>query len=167
MNPILFLVALSPVLLVLILLVILRLPATKAMPLSWLIHALLAFFFWRIPAVQIAAASLEGFIIAASVVWIIFGAVFLLNILRTSGAIETIRHFFTAISPDRRVQLILIAWSFGSFLEGAAGFGTPAAICAPLLVTLGFPPLAAVVLALIANSYPVTYGGVGTTFLVG
>jgi lactate permease len=65
------------------------------------------------------------------------------------------------------VQVILIAWLFGAFLEGASGFGTPAAICAPLLVALGFPPLAAVVLALISNSFPVTYGSVGTTIFVG
>ncbi|MDO9084564.1 MAG: L-lactate permease [Anaerolineaceae bacterium] len=167
MNTSLFLVAVSPVLLVLIFLVILRFPAIKAMPLSWIIHAGLAFFIWQVPLVQVAAASLEGLIIAISVIWIIFGAVFLLNVLRSSGAIDTIRHFFTNISPDRRVQVILIAWLFGAFLEGASGFGTPAAICAPLLVALGFPPLAAVVLALISNSFPVTYGSVGTTIFVG
>ena len=167
MNILDFLVAISPVLLVLIFLVILRLPAIKAMPLSWVIHAGLAFFVWKIPAIQVAAASLEGLIIALSVLWIIFGAVLLLNVLRTSGAIDSIRHFFTNISPDRRVQVILIAWLFGAFLEGASGFGTPAAICAPLLVALGFPPLAAVVLALISNSFPVAYGSIGTTFLIG
>jgi lactate permease len=167
MNASLFLVAISPVLLVLIFLVILRLPAVKAMPLSWLIHAGLAYVIWQVPLKQVAAASFEGLIIAGSVLWIIFGAVFLLNVLRSSGAIDTIRHFFINISPDRRVQVILIAWLFGAFLEGASGFGTPAAICAPLLVALGFPPLAAVVLALISNSFPVTYGSVGTTIFVG
>jgi lactate permease len=167
MNASLFLVAISPILLVLIFLVILRLPAVKAMPLSWLIHAGLAFVIWQVPLKQVAAASFEGLIIAGSVLWIIFGAVFLLNVLRSSGAIDTIKHFFTNISPDRRVQVILIAWLFGAFLEGASGFGTPAAICAPLLVALGFPPLSAVVLALISNSFPVTYGSVGTTIFVG
>lgn len=167
MNILLFFVAISPVLLVLIFLVILRLPAIKAMPLSWLIHAGLAIFIWRMPLSQVAAASLEGIIIAFSVLWIIFGAIFLLNVLKSSGAIDSIRHFFTNISPDRRVQVILIAWLFGAFLEGVSGFGTPAAICAPLLVALGFPPLAAVVLALISNSFPVTFGSVGTTIFVG
>ena len=167
MNLLQFIVAISPVLLVLFFLVILRLPATKAMPLSWLIHVVLAFAIWQIPWIQVAAASLEGLIIAISVLWIIFGAVFLLNVLRTTGAIESIRYFFTTISPDRRVQVILIAWLFGAFLEGASGFGTPAAVCAPLLVALGFPPMAAVVLALISNSFPVAYGSIGTTFFVG
>ncbi len=167
MNVLQFIVAISPVLLVLFFLVILRLPATKAMPLSWLIHVVLAFTIWQIPLIQVAAASLEGLIIAISVLWIIFGAVFLLNVLRQTGAIDSIRYFFTIISPDRRVQVILIAWLFGAFLEGASGFGTPAAVCAPLLVALGFPPLAAVVLALISNSFPVAYGSIGTTFFVG
>ena len=167
MNALQFIVAVSPVLLVLFFLVILRLPATKAMPLSWLIHIGLAYFIWQIPIIQITAASLEGLIIAISVLWIIFGAVFLLNVLRYTGAIDSIRYFFTTISPDRRVQVILIAWLFGAFLEGASGFGTPAAVCAPLLVALGFPPLAAVVLALISNSFPVAYGSIGTTFFVG
>ncbi len=159
--------AITPILLVLIFLVIMRLPAIKAMPLSWLVHALLAIFIWQVPLKIIGAASIEGLIIAVSVLWIIFGAILLLNVLKTSGALETIRSSFMQISKDRRVQAILIAWVFGGFLEGASGFGTPAAICAPILIAVGFPPLAAVVLALIGNGIPVTYGGIGTTFLVG
>jgi L-lactate permease len=80
---------------------------------------------------------------------------------------ERIRAMFFSISPDRRVQAIIVAWLFGAFIEGAAGFGTPAAITAPLMVALGFPPLAAVVLALTANSSPVTFGALGTTFQIG
>jgi len=167
MNALSFLVALSPVLLVLFFLVILRFPAIKAMPLSWIIHVVLAFFIWQIPMIHILAASLEGIIIAISVLWIIFGAIFLLNVLRHTGALDSIRHFFTTISPDRRVQVILIAWLFNAFLEGASGFGAPAAIVAPLMVAIGFPPLGAVVLALISNSFPVAYGSIGTTFLIG
>lgn len=167
MNLLFFFVALTPVLLVMFFLVILRLPATTAMPLSWLIHALLAIFIWRMPLVQVSAASLEGIIIAISVLWIIFGAIFLLNILKTSGAILSIRAGFNRITADRRVQAVLIAYLFGSFLEGASGFGTPAAICAPFLVALGFPLMAAVVLSLVSNSIAVSYGSAGTTFLVG
>lgn len=167
MNAFQYFVALSPVLLVLVLLVVFRIPAIKSMPLSLFIHAGLAYFFWQVPLIQIAAASLEGLIIAASVLWILFGAIFLLNVLKTSGAIDTISHLFTSISPDRRVQVILIAWLFQAFLEGGSGFGSPAAICAPLLVGLGFPPMAAVVLSLISNTFPVVYGSVGTTIFVG
>jgi lactate permease len=146
---------------------ILRLPATKAMAISWLAFALVAIFGWKIPLFQVGAASVEGLIIAGSVIWILFGAILLLNMLTCSGAMTSIRKWFMHISPDQRIQAIIIAWLLGSFLEGAAGFGSPAAICAPLLVALGFPPMAAVVLSLLSNSISVTFGSAGTTILVG
>ncbi|MDQ0482459.1 L-lactate permease [Guptibacillus hwajinpoensis] len=167
MNGYELLTALTPVLAVFILLVLLRLPATKAMPVSLLLTAILAYVVWQIPIKQIVAASLEGLIISVSILWIVFGAILLLNTLRNSGALDAIRTGFMGISTDRRVQLIIIAWLFGAFIEGAAGFGTPAAIGAPLLVALGFPPLAAVALALIADSSPVSFGAVGTPIIVG
>ncbi|MFI8577014.1 L-lactate permease [Rossellomorea aquimaris] len=161
------LTSLTPVLAVLIFLVILRLPASVAMPVSFLLTAILSLVFWKIPLVQIGAATVEGMIIAFTILWIVFGAILLLNTLQNSGAMETIRNGFSMISPDRRVQVIIIAWLFGSFIEGAAGFGTPAALAAPLLVALGFPPLAAVSLALIADSSAVSFGAVGTPVMVG
>lgn len=167
MNFLEIITALMPVLAVLVFLVILKLPATTAMPLSFAITALLAFFVWKIPGIEIAAASLEGVFITITVLFIIFGAILLLNTLEYSGAIQTIRNGFTGINPDMRVQAIIVAFSFGAFIEGAAGFGTPAAIAAPLLVALGFPPLAAVVLALVANSTPVPFAAVGTPIQVG
>ncbi|WLD59458.1 L-lactate permease [Salinispirillum sp. LH 10-3-1] len=167
MTSMQFLTAAMPVISVFVLLVIMRLPATKAMPLSLLVSAVLALVVWQMPLVQVSAAVLEGLMVAASIVWIVFGAILLLNVLRETGAIEVIRSGFSHISPDRRVQVIIIAWLFGSFLEGASGFGTPAAIGAPLLVALGFPPLAAVVLALVADSSAVSFGAVGTPVIVG
>jgi lactate permease len=167
MNGLQLFAALTPILAVFILLVLLRLPATTAMPGSLLLTAVVAFFVWKIPVIQIVAASMEGLIIALSIIWIVFGAILLLNTLRNSGAIDAIRAGFMGISMDRRVQLIIIAWLFGAFIEGAAGFGTPAAIGAPLLVALGFPPLSAVTMALIADSSPVSFGAVGTPIIVG
>ncbi|RXJ00433.1 L-lactate permease [Anaerobacillus alkaliphilus] len=161
------LVAFTPIIAVLLFLVVLRMPAIKAMPISLLATALLAIFYWQVPVIQVLAASLEGIIIGVSILYIVFGAILLLNTLKLSGAIDTIRNSFLGISADRRVQLIIIAWLFGAFIEGAAGFGTPAAIAAPLLVALGFPALAAVVLALIADSSPVSFGAVGTPIIVG
>nr|WP_252183563.1 L-lactate permease [Rossellomorea vietnamensis] len=167
MNIFELLTALTPVLAVFIFLVILRMPASRAMPVSLAATALLAFFIWKVPAVQITAAAIEGILISVSILWIVFGAILLLNTLANSDALDSIRNGFTQISADRRVQLIIIAWLFGSFIEGAAGFGTPAAIGAPLLVALGFPPLAAVSLALIADSSAVSFGAVGTPMIVG
>jgi lactate permease len=161
------LVALAPVLAVFLFLVVLRLPAVKAMPISFLLTAVLAVLVWQVPLIHVLAASIEGVIISFTILWIIFGAILLLNTLGLSGALNTIRQGFTYISADRRVQVIVIAWLFGAFIEGAAGFGTPAAIGAPLLVALGFPPLAAAALALMADSSPVTFGAVGTPFVIG
>ncbi|WP_062048409.1 L-lactate permease [Bacillus sp. JCM 19034] len=161
------LIALSPIIIVLLLLIVLRMPAMKAMPISLLFTAVMAYFYWKVPFVQLVASSIEGVLIALSILYIIFGAILLLNTLKESKAIDAIRNSFFGISLDRRVQLIIIAWLFGAFIEGAAGFGTPAAIVAPLLVALGFPPLAAVSLALIADSSPVSFGAVGTPVIVG
>jgi lactate permease len=97
--------------------------------------------------------------------WIILNAVFLYNIAVASGTFETVKTSVAALSPDRRIQALLIAFSFGAFIEGAAGFGTPVAICAALLMGLGFTPLYAAGLALIANTSPVAFGAIGTPIL--
>lgn len=156
-----------PILSVFTLLVLLRLPATKAMPISLALTFMGCFWVWDIPLLQLSAAITEGLVIAFSILWIVFGAIALLNVLKKTGAIEIIQQGFTQLSPDRRVQAIVIAWLFGAFLEGASGFGSPAAIAAPLLCSLGFPPIAAVVSALIGDSAPVTFGAVGTPILIG
>ncbi|MFD2167890.1 L-lactate permease [Thalassotalea euphylliae] len=159
--------SLTPVLAIMLFLVIMRLPATKAMPLSLLLTVISSAFIWKISFSHIAASVLQGLVIATGILIIVFGAITLLNTLKASGAISVIRAGFTNINDDRRIQAIIVAWLFGSFLEGASGFGTPAAICAPLLVALGFPPLAAVVVALIADSAAVSFGAVGTPVVVG
>ncbi|WP_424931791.1 L-lactate permease [Amaricoccus macauensis] len=167
MTLIQLLTASTPVLAVFLLLVMLRMPATRAMPLSLLVTAGMALAIWKVPLPRVFASVLEGWVIALTIVWIVFGAILLLNTLTFSGAISVIRKGFTGITPDRRLQVVIVGWLFVAFLEGASGFGTPAAIVAPLLVVLGFPPLAAVVLALIADSAPVSFGAVGTPVLVG
>ncbi len=161
------LTAAMPILAVLFFLVILRLPASRAMSLSFALVTALAWWIWQMPSQQIGAAILEGWVIASSILIIVFGAILLLNTLKVSGAMDRIRQGFTHISPDRRIQTVIVGWLFVAFLEGASGFGTPAAIVAPLLFALGFPPMAAVVLALIADSGAVSYGAVGTPVIVG
>ena len=89
-------------------------------------------------------------------------AVFLFHLTVRSGQFEIVKHSVAAISPDRRMQALLIAFSFGTFVEGAAGFGTPVAISAALLIGLGFSPLYAAGLALLANTSPVAFGALGT-----
>jgi len=161
------LISLSPILVVAVFLVGLRWPASRAMPLSYVAAVLAAFSYWQVPGVQIAAASVKGLAITVQLLYIIFGAILLLNTLRESGGLATIRRGFTDITADRRVQVIIIAWLFGSFIEGSAGFGTPAAVAVPLLVGLGFPAMAAVVAGMLIQSTPVSFGAVGTPILVG
>ncbi len=98
--------------------------------------------------------------------WIIIGAVFLFNLTVKSGQFEIIKNFMASITPDRRIQALLIAFSFGAFLEGAAGFGAPVAISAAMLVGLGFNPLYAAGICLIANTAPVAFGSVGTPIII-
>ena len=160
-------VSLLPIITVAIFLVGLRWPASRAMPLSYLVAAALAWLVWQVPGLQIAAATINGLVIAFTLLYIIFGAILLLNTLQESGAIKTIRQGFTDITPDRRVQVIIIAWLFGAFIEGSAGFGTPAAVAVPLLVGLGFPGMAAVTAGMIIQSTPVSFGALGTPILVG
>lgn len=161
------LLATLPIVVVAIFLVWLRWPASRAMPLSYIVAVLLALFVWKVDFSQVAAASVNGLVTAISLLFIIFGSVLLLNTLQESGGLHTIRQGFTDITPDRRIQVIIIAWLFGSFIEGASGFGTPAAVAVPLLVGLGFPAMAAVVSGMIIQSTPVSFGAVGTPMLGG
>jgi lactate permease len=137
------------------------------MPLAYVTAAGLGLWVWELSFNQVAAATVKGIIVAATLLYIIFGAILLLNTLQHSGALRVIRQGFTDISPDRRVQVIIIAWLFGSFIEGSSGFGTPAAVAVPLLVGLGFPAMAAVVSGMIIQSTPVSFGALGTPILVG
>jgi lactate permease len=122
---------------------------------------------WQSPLPYILAANVKGMNSALEILLIVFGALVLLFTLKESGALNAINHGFRRISDDRRVQAILISWLFGAFIEGAAGFGTPAALLSPLLVTLGFPALAAVMVSLIANATPVSFGPVGVPTIIG
>ncbi len=159
--------AFIPILIALILMVGLRWPSTRAMPLAWLSAAVLAFAVWDLDVIRIAALSVQGFITAFGVLIIVFGALLIYYTLQASGAMETIQAGMQKITPDRRLQAIIIGFMFGAFIEGAAGFGTPAALAAPLLMGLGFPPLCAAIICLVFNSVPVTFGAVGTPVIQG
>ncbi|MGB3587555.1 MAG: L-lactate permease [Tunicatimonas sp.] len=159
--------AVLPILVAAVLLIMWRWPAQKTMPLVLILTVLIALFGWNMSLLNIVASSIQGLFITFDILYIIFGAILLLNTLKHSGAITVIRNGFLNISPDRRVQVVIIVWLFGSFIEGAAGFGTPAAITAPLLLALGFPALGAVMLGMMVQSTPVTFGAVGTPILVG
>lgn len=166
-SSLLAFLAVVPILTAAILLVGLRMPAKKAMPISFLVTIGIAFLIWDIAIVDIIASTIQGLFITFDILYIVFGAIVLLNLLKYSRALSVIREGFADISKDRRVQVVIIVWLFGSFIEGAAGFGTPAAIVAPLLVGLGFPAFCAVMLGMMVQSTAVSFGAVGTPILVG
>lgn len=166
-NGLLALFAFTPILLAAVLLIGLRWPASRAMPVVFLFTAAIGLFIWNMSLTRIIASTLQGLVITLGLLWIIFGAILLLNTLKHSGGITAIRAGFTTVSPDRRIQAIIIAWLFGCFIEGASGFGTPAAIAAPLLVAVGFPAMAAVLMGMLVQSTPVSFGAVGTPIVVG
>ncbi|MEF8782555.1 MAG: L-lactate permease [Haloarculaceae archaeon] len=159
--------AVLPLAVIAVLMVGLYQPATRTMPVAWAIAAIAAFVGWDMGPTLIAGASIRGALTATRILIIVFGAILLLYTLKQSGAFEVINAGFSSISDDRRVQVILLVFLMGSFIEGAAGFGTPAAIVGPLLVGLGFPPLAAVVVALTGNIMAITFGAVGTPLIIG
>lgn len=161
------LLAFAPLLLAGILLVGFNLPARIAMPAVFAVTVAIGLLAWDMSLNRILASSLQGLIMTGAILWIIFGAILLLNTLKHSGGISAIRAGFSNISPDRRIQVLVVAWLFGCFIEGASGFGTPAAVVAPLLVALGFPALGAVMIGMMVQSTPVSFGAVGTPIVVG
>ena len=154
--------AFLPILFCVVAMAVFNWPAKFAMPATWLLVAILGFALWGMELLEIAAYTLAGFLSSLDVLIVIFGAILVMNTLKSSGGMYAINNGFKAISPDARVQAIIIGFMFGSFIEGAAGFGTPAALAAPLMISLGFPPVAAVVVALICDSSAVSFGAIGT-----
>ncbi|WP_255192470.1 L-lactate permease [Natronobeatus ordinarius] len=159
--------AASPLLVVAILLVVLLWSPARAMPIAWLVAVVVGYTAWNVPLEWLAAASIVGVVTAIEIGWIVFGALVLLYTLIHSGAVDRINDGFASISEDRRVQVVLLGFFLATFLEGVAGFGTPAAVVAPLLLALGFPALAAVVAALVGHAIATTFGAVGTPVIVG
>lgn len=154
--------AFIPILATLILMMVFNWPAKRCLLISLVIAAIFSFFFWDVDLKAILGSSLYGMLSSLDVLIIITGAILVMNTLKASGATAAINRGFMNISPDKRVQACIIGFSFCSFIESAAGFGTPAALAGPLMVSLGFPPMAAAMIALIFDSTAVSFGAVGT-----
>ena len=156
------LLAFIPIIVTLVLMLIFNIPAKWCLLASWILAGVFAFFFWDIDLKTLFASSFYGMLSCADVLIIILGAILLMNTLKASGATAAINKGFMNICPDKRVQACIIGFSFCSFIEAAAGFGTPAALAGPLLVSLGFPPMAAAMITLVCDSTAVSFGAVGT-----
>ena len=160
-------IAFVPILVTIVLMAVFNWPAKRALPLAWIVACVIAVALWKMPVISFDGTSavgqtITGFLSAFEVLVIIFGAILIMNTLSQSGAMAAINGMFKGITPDARLQAVIIGFIFGAFIEGAAGFGTPAALAAPLMISVGFPPLCAAMVALIYNSVPVCFGAVGT-----
>ena len=161
-TTLLALLAFLPILVTIVLMTALNWPAKRALPVAWALCAIFGIFVWKMNWLTVVAQTIAGFLGSLDATLVIFGAILLMNTLKKSGAMNAIQTGFKSVSSDKRIQAIIIGFMFGSFIEGAAGYGTPAALAGPLLVSLGFPPLAAATVALIYDSAAVSFGAVGT-----
>src|SRR5665213_780824 len=151
-----------PVCLLFYLLAIRRAPAHWAAVYASLLCIALAAFEFHMPAGKIAGAAASGMVYGfVRIGWVLLAAVFVYEVTVESGHFEVIKESIGGVTKDRRLQSLLIAFAFGSVLEGAGGGGAPVAICGAMMVGLGFEPFAAAVLCLLANTAPVAFGAVG------
>jgi len=161
------LVAVLPILFIFWALIIQKMKGYRASLLTTALALLIAVLVYRMPLKLALLSASNGALYGLfPICWIILPAVFLFNITVRSGQFEVIKHFMASTTSDRRIQALLIAFSFGTFLEGMAGFGAPVAITAAMLVGLGFNPLYAAGLCLIANTAPVAFGSIGIPITV-
>lgn len=161
------LIAALPLTILMVSLAVVRMRGHRAAFLSLAIAILVAVFAYRMPPGMALSAAFYGFLYGLwPIAWIVICAVFLYKVVVHSGQFEIIRASVLHITADQRLQMVLIGFAFGAFLEGAAGFGTPVAITAGLLVGLGFNPIYAAGLCLIANTAPVAFGALGLPVIV-
>src|SRR5690348_5888326 len=143
-------------------LAILRLPAWLCALAAMLTAFILGWLVWGMPFGVTVGAATEGMAFGLwPISWIVLNAVFFHNLTVASGDFDVIKRSLTRLTTDRRLQTLLVAFSFGALLEGIAGFGAPVAITASILASLGFEPVTAAVLALLANTAPVAFGSIG------
>jgi lactate permease len=131
------------------------------------ITLILAFLFWHITPSLATSSLLKGVLVGIDIAIIVAGALLFIAYAKDTGRIQILQNTLSTISDDARIQVLILAWFFVAFLEGTAGFGTPAAVVVPLLIALGIKPLYAVAMALVGDSTAVVFGAIGTPINVG
>ncbi|WP_298070727.1 L-lactate permease [uncultured Faecalibaculum sp.] len=161
-TGLLFVLGLCPILWLILALLVLKWPTWKAAVGSALLAALEAMLVWKLPALNTGTAALEGILMALwPIVVVIIAAVFTYNLCVKTGAMETIKSMLASVTSDRRLLVLIIAWCFGGFMEGMAGFGTAIAIPAGMLAAMGFDPIFSCLVCLLANGFPTPWGSIG------
>lgn len=167
MNNLSIILAILPFIVFIYLIFIRKITLLKASFLTLIFYTALSIFYWQILPKYLLISFEKGFLIAIDIFIIIFGAILFLEILKSLNVLKNISHYLSHISKDYRVQIIVIAWFFESFLEGTAGFGTPSAVAVPLLIGVGLSPLTSLIVGLLGNSVPGVFGAAGTPIKVG
>ena len=159
-----WLLASLPILTVLLLMLRLRWGGARAGTVGWLVALLVAALRFGAGWQVLACAQLKGFLLTLFVLYVIWAALLLYRVTDEAGALSAIGAGLPRLTPDRGLQALLLGWVFGAFLQGVSGFGVPVAVVAPLLVGLGFPAVAAVVIVSVGHSWAVTFGSLGSSF---
>jgi len=167
MSNIPVILAILPLLVFIFLIFVKKATLLRASVITLGLYTLLAIFYWKIIGSWVLVSYGKGVFVAVDIFIIIFGAILFIEILRDLDIIKNISFYLSHLSKDYRIQIIIIAWFFESFLEGTAGFGVPAAVAVPLLVAVGLPPVRALMVGLLGNSSPGIFGAAGTPIKIG
>jgi lactate permease len=159
-----WLLSFSPILAILILMLGFRCRGLQAGAVGWLIALLVAALRFGAGWELLAYAQLKGLLLTLFVVYIIWGALLFFRVTDEAGAVKAIGAWLPHLTPDRGLQALLLGWVFSTFLQGVGGFGVPVAVVAPLLIGLGFPPVAAIVIPSVGHPWAVTFGSLGSSF---
>lgn len=159
---VLFLIAMIPIIWLIISLGILKLPAHKTCLFTAFLSLFIAIMFWKMPIIDGITASIEGMAIAIwPILLVIVAALFTYNLAVETKTMDTMKTMLSSITTDNRVQVLILAWGFGGFLEAVAGYGTAVAIPASILASIGFNPIFAAVICLVSNTVPTAFGAIG------
>lgn len=160
-NIIDFLLAISPIVWLFIALLVLKIDGYKATFGALILSSVLALIRWKMPTMDVATAILEGVLFTLwPILLVVIAAVFTYRVITHTGAMENIKQTISGVSTDKRILVLIIGWSFAGFMEGVAGFGTPIAIPAGMLWTMGFDPVLAAVATIMANITPTPFGAI-------
>lgn len=159
---VLFLIALVPIVWLIVSLGVLKLPAHKTCFFTAFLSLLIAIIFWKMPVIDGVTASIEGMAIALwPILLVIVAALFTYNLACETKTMDVMKNMLSSITTDNRIQVLILAWGFGGFLEAVAGYGTAVAIPASILASIGFNPIFAAVICLISNTVPTAFGAIG------
>lgn len=159
---VLFFIAIVPIVWLIISLGVLKHPAHKTCFFTAVLTFFIAIVFWKMPFIDVLTASIEGIAVAIwPILLVIVAALFTYNLAVETKSMDTMKNMLSSITTDERIQVLILAWGFGGFLEAVAGYGTAVAIPASILASIGFNPVFAAIICLIANTVPTAFGAIG------